>query len=330
MEVDISEKAHAVIKYGFVFLLSVAVLCAGIVWFYQSGHRTLSLVEAEVVGSMVQTRARAAGTLSEILIHDGDVVQQGQVLAKIKVKVSPEQIQQLEANLVLSKRNLEELRAGIVTVQPISGGGGGDANAYAHLERMQRLYDMGAVSAKERDEAAAAYEASSSAGVAYQTVTLPGNPEAIRRAELQVRQAEAALAVAQQASGATELTAPVAGVVYLADVREESEVHPGEVVFRIGDAERLWLEAYASPEYRNLLSVGQTAAYILNGQKLLGNVTEILEPRENEQQEMAQGTEGVKPEALHADKLTVRISIPAHDGVLIRPAERTTVRISLY
>ncbi len=330
MEVDISDKAQAVIKYGFVSLLLAAFLCAGSVWLYQSSHRTLSLVEAEVAGPMVQVRARAAGTITEILVEDGESVQQGQVLARIKVKVSPEQIQQLEANLALSNRNLEELRAGIVTVQPIFGGGGGDDGARERFERMQRLYEMGAVSARERDEAEAAYQASHSAGaVSYQTVTLPGNPEAIRRAELQVRQAEAALAAAQQASAATELTAPVAGVAYSANMKEGSEVHPGEAVFRIGDAERLWLEAYASPSYFEMLRVGQTAAFTLGGREYLGSVTEILEPMEEEGQKPSGGTEGVQPDNPHADKLTVRISIPTQEGAVIRPAERTTARISL-
>ena len=64
MEVDISDKAQAVIKYGFVSLLLLAVLCAGGVWLYQSKHRTLSLVESEVAGPMVHARARAAGTIT--------------------------------------------------------------------------------------------------------------------------------------------------------------------------------------------------------------------------------------------------------------------------
>ena len=86
-------------------------------------------------------------------------MKQGQVLAKIKVKVSPEQIQQLESNLALSKRNLEELQAGVVTVQPVFGGGGADVEAArTRYEKTQFLYDVGAVSAHERDMAEAAYQ----------------------------------------------------------------------------------------------------------------------------------------------------------------------------
>ena len=330
MEVDISDKVRPIIKYGFAALLLAAFLCAGVVWLYQSRHRTLSIVEAEVAGHVVQTRTRAAGTITEVLIADGEAVKRGQVLAKIRVKVSPEQIQQLEEYLALSKRNLDELNAGVVTVQPVFGGGGGDAEAArARYEKVQFLYDMGAVSANERDEAEAAYQAALSGGVSYQTVTRPGSPEAISRAEFQVRQAEAALASARQASDATEVTAPVDGVAYFTEVKEGSEVRAGEPVFRIGAAEDMWLEAYTDPANRDLLYVGQMVTYVLSGKEYLGSIAEIREPSHASPTDGAKGTEGIRPDDLHAGKLTIRISIPPREGVVVRPAERTTVRVRL-
>lgn len=332
LEVDISEKAHAVIKYGLAALLLVAFLCAGGVWWYQSGRRTLTLVEAEVAGHVVQARALAAGTVTEILVGDGEPVKQGQALAKLKVKVSPEQIQQLESNLALSRRNLEELQAGVVTVQPVFGGGSGadvDA-ARMRYEKTQFLFDMGAVSAHERDAAEAAYQEALSGGVSYQTVTRPGSPEAISRAEIQVRQAEAALASAQQASGATELFAPVDGIMYLTEVKEGSDVHAGEPVFRIGATGEMWVDAYASKEYADLFHIGQAAYYTLNGHDFLASVAEIYEMPEAQQKDTtAAGTEGAQSEDLHAGKLRIRVSIPDKEGVVIRPAMRTTVKVLL-
>ncbi len=331
LEVDISDKAHAVIKYGLAVLLLAAFLCAGLVWLYQSSHRTLSIVEAEVAGHVVQARALAAGTITEILVGDGEQVKQGQVLATIKVKVSPEQIQQLEANLALSKRNLEELQAGIVTVQPVFGGGSGadvDA-ARTRYEKTQFLFDVGAVSAHERDAAEAAYQEALSGGVSYQTVTRPSSPEAISRAEVQVRQAEAALASAQQASGATELFAPVEGIMYLTEVKEGSEVRPGEPVFRIASIGELWIEAYAAKDYEDLIHVGQTAYYTLDGHEFLASVAEIHDMSEVEQKDAAKGTEGTRPDSPHAGQLQIRVSIPSQEGVQIRPAMRTTVKVLL-
>ena len=248
-----------------------------------------------------------------------------------KFGFSPEQIQQLESNLALSQRNLEELQAGIVTVQPVFGGGSGadvDA-ARARYEKTQFLFDMGAVSAHERDAAEAAYQEALSGGVSYQTVTRPGSPEAISRAEIQVRQAEAALASAQQASGATELFAPVDGIMYLTDVKEGSEVHAGEPVFRIGATGEMWIEAYAAKDYEDLIHVGQTAYYTLDGHKFLASVAEIQNPSEAGQKDAAKGTEGTRPDDSHQGQLRIRVSIPSQEGVQIRPAMRTTVKVLL-
>ena len=331
LEVDISDKAHAVIKYGLAVLLLAAILCAGVVWMYQSSHRTLSIVEAEVAGHVVQARALAAGTITEILVGDGEPVKQGQALAKIKVKVSPEQIQQLESNLALSRRNLEELQAGVVTVQPVFGGGSGEDvdAARTRYEKTQFLFDMGAVSANERDAAEAAYQAALGGSVSYQTVTRSASPEAIGRAEVQVRQAEAALASAQQASGATELFAPVDGIMYLTEIKEGSEVHAGEPVFRIGATGEMWIEAYAAKEYADLIHVGQTVYYTLNGHEFLSSVAEVQDLSETEQKDAAKGTEGMRPDNPHVGQLRVLISIPSQEGVQIRPAMQTTVKVLL-
>ena len=332
MEIDISDKAHAFIKYGFVSLLGAACLCAGIVWFYQINHRTLSLVNAQVGGKIVLARTRAAGTITEIFISDGDTVKQGQALAKMKVTVSPEQINQLEANLALSKRNLEEIQAGVVTVQPVvERGEGGREDARVRLERMKRLYEMGAVSAREVDEAEAAYAASASESISYQTVTRPGNPEAIRRAEIQVKQAEAALVAARQDAAATELVAPVDGVVYLTEINVGSKVHPGEAVFRIGDAENLWLEAYVSRDYLDRIYVGQSVSYTLEGKSLHGVITEIREPtgEGGDEVRLPLGTEGTWTYNPDNENVTVLISLPESEAGDVRPAMRTTAKILL-
>lgn len=334
MEVDISDKVRPVVKYGFFVLLAAALFCAGIAWLYQSHHRTLPIAEAEVVGNIVQARARAAGTVTELLAQDGELVQQGQVLARLKVRVSEEQIRQLEENLALSQRNLEEIRAGITTVQPVYSGGGageGDEAAREKYERMERLFQMGAVSARERDAAEAAYEATRSrspGAVSYQTVTVAGSPAAIKAAEIRVRQAEAALRTARQDAAGVELLAPVAGMVYLSDVGEGSEVKPGQPVLGIGDTESLWLEAYTDPDRREQFYVGQAVSYTLDGKEMAGSVTEIVEPSQ-ETETAARGTEGLRPENPHEGRLVLRISLPVQEESSLRPAMRTTARVFL-
>ncbi|MBO7619059.1 MAG: HlyD family efflux transporter periplasmic adaptor subunit, partial [Victivallales bacterium] len=201
--------------------------------------------------------------------------------------------------------------------------------ARMRYEKTQFLYDMGAVSANERDAAEAAYQAALGGSVSYQTVTRSASPEVISRAEVQVRQAEAALASAQQASVATELFAPVDGIMYLTEVKEGSEIHAGEPVFRIGATGEMWIEAYAPKEYADLIHVGQTAYYTLDGHEFLSSVAEVQDLSETEQKDASKGTEGMRPDYTHVGQLRVLISIPSHEGVQIRPAMKTTVKVLL-
>ena len=134
--------------------------------------------------------AKINGRIEEILVEDGAHVDAGQVIARVKVNVTPDQIHQLEQTVELSKRNLAEVQAGTTVTQPIYSGASGPSQAEidqaaAHLERMEELYAMGAISAVKRDEAAAAYEAARSSGsagsVSYQTIVQPSSPQVIRR-----------------------------------------------------------------------------------------------------------------------------------------------------
>jgi multidrug resistance efflux pump len=117
--------------------------------------------------------------------------------------------------------------------------------------------------------------------------------------------------------------------MYLTEVKEGSEVRPGEPVFRIASIGELWIEAYAAKDYENLIHVGQTAYYTLDGHEFLASVAEIHDMSEVEQKDAAKGTEGTRPDSPHAGQLQIRVSIPSQEGVQIRPAMRTTVKVLL-
>lgn len=331
LEIDISDKARCFLKYGLVSLLAIAFLSAGAVWYYQRGQAVLTVTEAQIAGQMINVRAKAAGTVTEFLPGDGDTVAAGQVIARLQVKVSAERLHELEQNLAAAKRSLEELQAGVTLTQPVYGGGdsGAAERAAEQLARMERLYEIGAVSAKERDEAAARYEAAREQGsVSYQTVTQPASPQALQVAERQVRQAEASLAAAQQEALGAEVTAPVSGTIYLSDIAAGSEVRPGQTVAYVGDGANIWLEAYVSPSHRDDLRLGQYAVYKVGDKEFSGSVVDIEAPAAAEA-DAAQHTEGVRPEKPHAGKYIVRISLPAERDSLLRPGSKATVRISL-
>ncbi len=117
--------------------------------------------------------------------------------------------------------------------------------------------------------------------------------------------------------------------MYLTEIKEGSEVHAGEPVFRIGATGEMWIEAYAPKDYEDLIHVGQTAYYTLDGHDFLSSVAEVRDLSDTDQKDAAKGTEGIRPDDPHVGQLRVLISIPAKDGVQIRPAMKTTVKVLL-
>lgn len=343
-EIDISEKVKRAIKFGLPALLLLSVAVASIVWYALYGTGDLVVRAARVSSSMVGARVRVAGTVSEVLVKDGDAVKAGDVIARIKVNVTEEQLKQLQQTVELTQKNLDQLKQGITVRTPrvVSASASASAGASAgeverarsRMERMNQLYEMGAVSAVKRDEAAAAYQAAVAASsasasydsnVVYDTTVQAASPEAIKKAELQLRQAQAALERAKGSAAATEITAPVDGTVYIGELAEGMEVQAGQVLANVGNSDSMWIEAYLEPEQQDSVRLGQVADYYVDRKKYEGLVMEINQPVEDEQQEAAGNTEGSYGEAA-SGKLVVRISISPEDASGMKIGENAEVR----
>lgn len=343
-EIDISEKVKRAIKFGLPALLLLSVAVASIVWYALYGTGDLVVRDARVSSSMVGARVRVAGTVSEVLVKDGDAVKAGDVIARIKVNVTEEQLKQLQQTVELTQKNLDQLKQGITVRTPrvVSASASASAGASAgeverarsRMERMNQLYEMGAVSAVKRDEAAAAYQAAVAAGsasasydsnVVYDTTVQAASPEAIKKAELQLRQAQAALERAKGSAAATEITAPVDGTVYIGELAEGMEVQAGQVLANVGNSDSMWIEAYLEPEQQDSVRLGQVADYYVDRKKYEGLVMEINQPVDDEQQEAAGNTEGSYGEAA-SGKLVVRISISPEDVSGMKIGENAEVR----
>lgn len=299
LEVDITKKVQYLMKYGLPGLIIIAVLCAGGIYYYQHQHKYFNVYDAQVASSLVASKARTNGTITELVVADGEHVEAGDVIAHIESSITDDQIQQLEQNVALSQRNLDEIKKGqTVTVAvpsaapaPAASSSGGSsasvASAAACMQRMNELFEMGAISAVQRDQAAADYQAAkaaasssapaaSSPAVTYQTTTQPPDPKAVQNAELQLRQAQAALDNAKQDAQQTDIVAPVAGTVYYAsDIMEGAVVTAGQTVANVGNADDIWVEAKVKADQGQKLRLGQFASYEIDGHKLQGSIQDI-------------------------------------------------------
>ena len=343
-EEDLTEKAQYLLKYSVLGLILLAMLCAGVMYFLHSGKSTMTVYDAKIESQLVGVKSKAAGKVTEILVEDGAHVEAGQVIAKVAVNVTEEDIKQLEQTVELSERNLEQLKQGQTVTVPNYEAAANSynpaaqqnlASAAARMQRMNELFEMGAISAVKRDEAAAEYAAaqaaasqSSAPAVSYRTMTQPTDPKIIEQAELQLKQAQAALNNARKDSQATEIVAPVAGTLYYTDVKADSEVKPGQTIVRIGDAGNLWLEARLTADQLEKVRLGQYASYEVEGHDLSGTVQEIQD-NNADGQESAQNTEPQEEKEGTDGKQIVKISVPVNLSFDLRPGMKASVRFAL-
>lgn len=304
-------------KYGLVGLILIAVLCAGGIYYYQHQHKYFNVYDAQVTSSLVAAKVHGNATITEKVVEDGEHVEAGDVIAHVKSTVTDEQIANLEQTVALSQRNLDEIKKGQTVTVAVpspapapaasaprsSGSSQSVASAESRMNRMNELFEMGAISAVQRDAAVSAYHAavaaasssapaasapSSSPAVRYQTTTQPPDPKAVQNAELQLKQAQAALDNAKQDAAETDIVAPVAGTVYYAQgIDEGSTVKAGETVASVGNADDIWIEAKVSPDKAAKIRLGQFVSYEIEGHQLQGSVQDIQQPVKKDDQASA-------------------------------------------
>lgn len=320
--IDITDKVKALIKYGFVILIALSALIGGAAFSYSHPADTIKLDNARVSGTMVSMRVLTKGKVKELTKTDGDEVKVGDVIATIEVSVTEEQIQELEKAVEAAKANYAQLQIGQMVkvpvrkpkvkpvqappVQPTTPNTKKSKKSLAALEerknRLELLYEMGAVSRKEMEAAAREYENAKAAAetsepapaapstnpneieyeIEYIEQLQPTPPEVLNGAQLAIKQAELSLNVAKQEAQQTEVVSPVNGTIYYS-VEVDEEVNAGDVVAKVGDSNELWLEAEVTESQFDKISLGKLVSYTIDGNNFTGTVMEKIAPSPKEE-----------------------------------------------
>ena len=308
-EIDLTAKVKNIIRFALPTLILVAAIIGYAEFRYWHRSETIRLDDAKISGTMVSVRVLTNGKVKELLFDDGAQVQAGDVIARLEVSITDEEIKQLENTVQLAKDRYEELQGGQmvrvavqrerVTYRQVEQAprGGGSSGNLAKLEeranRMAELFEMGAVSAVQRDAARRAYESalaesspsssysSSEPVVEYYTEYVdefrPTPPEVLAGAEQAIKQAELSLNVARQEARETDVIAPVSGAIYYG-VEAETDLSAGDFVARICDKRELWVEAVVTEEVFDKISLGKFATVTIDGKEFSGTVMEKLKP----------------------------------------------------
>lgn len=205
---------------------------------------------AEVVTAREGTIAsRISGTVDEVMVLEGAIVEAGDVLARLDTELLEILARQAEAQLA-------EAAAGITIARSQLD------QAESALARVEGLRDTASFSSSRFDEAQSDY---------FQAQGL------LAEAEARVKTAEAALAETRYQLARTEITAPFSGIVLEVEVNPGEFLASGAAVVSLLDIGSIEIEASVPSKYINVLAPGlKVDGYTETGETLDLSVRVLL------------------------------------------------------
>lgn len=267
-------------------LLGMLVTLGGWWWLKSSG--VVSTDDASVKSNIVGISAKVSGQIDDIAVKEGDTVQVGQVLANIDNKAFQIQVEQSEANLAAAKAKLDSLKAGN-RPQQVAQSEASVEQALANLknvrknyQRMEELFNTGAISEEQKDNALTALQVADSQ---YQATTQGrslvaegASEQDVRYAEAQVAQAVAALKSAQLQLNNSVITAPINGVVAKKNVDQGENIAAGQPILSITNPADSWIEANIEETAIGKVQLGQGVKFKIDAypeKEFRGEVIEV-------------------------------------------------------
>ena len=288
MENDITELLKRR-TYLFLTIFLFVVTCLSfflLYWMRQSDQFIIS--NARLVYEQSILQAANPMIVQEIHTEEGASIVRGALLVTVQNVCSDEELAHLKKNVELAQKNIEQIQYGTVAAQNIPVSTEALESARVRMERMNELYEMGAVSAAKRNEAIAAYEQEKNALTVGrgQTAEAP-NPVAVRAAEEQLKKAEALFAKARDHTGTTGLFAVREGTVSQIFVKEGDRIESGDDILSLRIMDNCWIEAEIPSALADRVYPGQFVQYELNGFPEQGTVEEIVDTgTENNEQKI--------------------------------------------
>lgn len=242
--------------------------------------------DAVVVSSEVQ------GRLEELTVKQGDVVQSGQILARIRPQEwkadmsfyanaeeqSAAQVTQAEADLTYQEaqtsNQIAQAKANVASARAQVEQGAADLeNSRLNFERLKGLYERGVESVQTYDQARTGFESAKAhsesqrqqvqateAEVALAEAT--AQQVAARRATVEASRHQLAAAGAQKEKaqvrlGYTEIRAPISGIVDVRAALAGEVIVPGQAIVTLINPDDLWVRVDVEETYIDRIPPGQ-------------------------------------------------------------------------
>ena len=237
-----------------------------------------------IAPSQAMLTFKASGQITEIPVQPGAPVKKGDKLAVLDTTTLQLQVQQAQAGLDIAAANLKRVQAG-PTKDDVAIAKSALDRAQAAVTQAQAAYDkIGGASnpyIAMTPESLALQQASSAYQAALatynQTVHHPTADE-LETAQGQVKQARAALALAQQQVANATLIAPFDGTVLSIGPHVGETVGPTTPILTLADLGHLQVQAGIDQDLLEQIQVGQTVTIIPDAFKdapVTGKVSQI-------------------------------------------------------
>ena len=217
--------------------------------------------DAYVSGNVVQITPQIAGTVVAIDADDTQFVKAGQVLVQLDPADAKVALEQAEADLGTTVREVRSLFATTAQLEATVTLRQTDvARATSDLDRRERLAASGAISVEELQHARDALDAAKAGLVAAQQ-QLEANRARVDHTTVEdhpdVLKAAAKVHDAYLTYGRTELRAPVSGFVAKRTVQIGQRVGPGNPLMAVVPLDQVWVDANFKEPQLASMRVGQ-------------------------------------------------------------------------
>ena len=251
-------------------VVPLAAIAIGLEW-YARGTRWAETENAYVKANVIAVSAEVSGRVAEVKVRDQQRVEKGALLFALDPRPYELAVQRAEAQLGVTRTEIETLRAEYRTaLREAEEAGARIAFLSRQLERQRMLKEKGMTREELYDDAKnnldnaerriASLKESSSRSLA----ALDGKPGAPAESHPRYRQALAALDSAKLDLARTRIAAPVAGVVSNMRLQPGMHVERGTPTFSLVEEGPLWIEANYKETQLTDMRVGQPASFTVD------------------------------------------------------------------
>lgn len=294
--------------FGWVFLTErpISVSVASVEMDVPVRIYGLGTVEARIVSDI---GFEVGAALTELAVDSGDVVEAGQILARLHPTEQQAKVARAEAGVAAAMATLGKAEANVIRARAIL------AQREAVNARQQELVGRSAISTQ------AAEEAQRDVAVAAADLTVAQSEIEVARS--MHKDAEAALQYEGVLLDHHVLRAPFDAVVVERHVEAGTVVRVGERIFTLMDPKTVWTLAYVDEERAGAVQLGQTAEVRLRSlphQIFTGEVTRIgiESDRVNEERRVWIACDQCPTQVFLGEQAEVRITVAElAEGLLV-------------